>query len=94
MVTVDADLTAAAAEAGIDLTTDPVMKYLRAIKIVTSSSISVYFQDDAAVTDLVKKLEGKITYKGNDYDLGTEDVNAVIAQWKVLYGETKAKYQA
>ena len=94
MVTADADLTAAATEAGIDLTTDPVMKYLRAIKIVTSSSISVYFQDDAAVTDLVKKLEGKVTYKGNDYDLGTEDVNAVIAQWKVLYAETKAKYQA
>ena len=44
--------------------------------------------------DLVKKLEGKLTYKGNDYDLGGEDVNAVIAQWKVLYGETRAKYQA
>ena len=94
MVTVDADLTAAATEAGIDLTTDPVMKYLRAIKIITSSAISVYFQDDASVTDLVKKLEGKFTYKGNDYVLGGEDVNAVIAQWKVLYGETRAKYQA
>ncbi|CAE7513852.1 unnamed protein product, partial [Symbiodinium pilosum] len=54
----------------IDLTTDPVLKYLRAIKIITCSAISVYFQDDAAVTDLVKKLEGKFTYKGNDYDLG------------------------
>ena len=94
MLTIDADLTAAATEAGIDLTTDPVMKYLRAIKIITSSAISVYFQDDAAVTDLVKKLEGKVTYKGNDYDLGGEDVNAVIAQWKVLYGEARAKYQA
>ena len=94
MVTVDADLTAAATEAGIDLTTDPVLKYLRAIKIITCSAISVYFQDDAAVTDLVKKLEGKFTYKGNDYDLGGEDVNAVIAQWKVMYGETRAKYQA
>ena len=94
MVTMDADLTAAATEAGIDLTTDPVMKYLKAIKIMTSSAISVYFQDDASVVDLVKKLEGKLTYKGNDYDLGGEDVNAVMAQWKVLYGETRAKYQA
>ena len=60
MVTADADLTAAATEAGIDMTTDPVLKYLRAIRITTSSAISVYFQDDAAVTDLVKKIEGKI----------------------------------
>ena len=93
MVTADADLTAAAAEAGIDVTTDPVLKYLRAIRITTSSAISIYFQDDAAVTDLVKRIEGKITYKGHGYDLNGEDVNAVIAQWKVLYAEVRNKYQ-
>ena len=93
MVTADADLTAAATEAGIDMNTDPVLTYLRAIRITTSSAISIYFQDDAAVTDLVKKIEEKITYKGNDYDLNGEDVNAVIAQWKVLYAEVRNKYK-
>ena len=92
MVTADAEFIAAATEAEIDMTIDPILKYLRVIRITTSNAISVYFQDDAAVADLVKKIEEKILYTGNDYVLNSEDVNAVIAQWKVLSAEVRKKY--
>ena len=93
MVAADTGLTAAATEAGIDLATDPVLKYLRAIKITASSAISVYFQDDTGYRLGQEARKGKITYKGNDYDLSGEDVNTVTAQWKVLYAEIRAQYQ-
>ena len=94
MVTADADLNLAAQRAGVDLTSDPVMAYLKAIKVQTSSTIAVYFKDIAAVQTAIQKLAAGITIRGTEYKLGSEDPDAVAASWIVLYEIVKMKYQA
>ena len=95
MVTADADLNMAAQKAGVDLNAGPVMTYLKAIKIQTSSTIAVYFKDtDAVQQATVQKLVAGITVRGMDYKLGAEDPDAVTASWIVLYEIVKMKYQA
>ena len=94
MVTADADLNLAAQRAGVDLTSDPVMAYLKAIKVQTSSTIAVYFKDVPAVQTAIQKLAAGITIRGTEYKLGSEDPDAVAASWIVLYEIVKMKYQA
>ena len=83
MVTADADLNLAAQKAGVDLNADPVMAYLKAIKVQTSSTIAVYFKDVNAVQTAIQKLAAGITVRGTEYKLGTEDPDAVAASWIV-----------
>ena len=94
MVTADADLTAAAQKAGVDLATDPVMLYLKATKIQTSSSIAVYFKDIDAIQATVQKLVAGVNVRGAGCKLGTEDPDAINAAWIVRYEIVKMKYQA
>ena len=94
MVTADADLTLAAQRAGVDLSVDPVMVYLKAIKVQTSSTIAVYFKDVNAVQTTIQKLAAGITVRGTECKLGTEDPGAIAASWIVLYEIVKMKYQA
>ena len=77
MVTADADLNLAAQRAGVNLTSDPVMAYLKAIKVQTSSTIAVYFKDVPAVQTTIQKLAAGINVRGTEYKLGSEDPDAV-----------------
>ena len=78
----------------MDLSVDPVMVYLKAIKVQTSSTIAVYFKDVNAVQTTIQKLAAGITVRGTEYKLGTEDPDAIAASWIVLYEIVKMKYQA
>ena len=78
----------------MDLNADPVMAYLKAIKVQTSSTIAVYFKDVNAVQTTIQKLTAGITVRGTEYKLGTDDPDAIAASWIVLYEIVKAKYQA
>ena len=78
----------------MDLNADPVMAYLKAIKVQTSSTVAVYFKDVNAVQTAIQKLAAGITVRGTEYKLGTEDPGAVAASWIVLYEIVKMKYQA
>ena len=79
----------------VDLNADPVMAYLKAIKVQTSSTIAVYFKDVNAVQTTIQKLTAGITVRGTEYKLGTDDPDAIAASWIVLYEiVVKAKYQA
>ena len=70
------------------------MAYLKAIKVQTSSTITVYFKDVPAVQTTIQKLAAGINVRGTEYKLGSEEPDAVAASWIVLYEIVKMKYQA
>ena len=82
-----------AGHVGIDLTKDPVMKYLKALRITTVSTIAVYLKDTSSIRDLVTKLNGKTQLKGTDYDLDNKDPDAITAQWTVFLSIAQQEFQ-
>ena len=82
-----------ARNAGIDLSKNLAMKYLKALRITTVSTIAVYPKDSSSIQDLVTKLDGKTTFKGKDYDLENEDADATTAQWTVFLNLAQQGFQ-
>ena len=82
-----------ARQAGIDLTKDPVMKYLKALRTTTVSAIAVYLQDSSSVRDLITKLDGTTTPKNQNYDLENEDADATTAPWTVFLNLAQQEFQ-
>ena len=82
-----------ARQAGTDLSKDPVMNYLKALRVTTVGTIAVYLKDTSSIRDLVTKLAGKTQVKGTDYDLANEDPDVVAAQWAVFLGIAQQEFQ-
>ena len=69
------------------------MKYLKALRITTVSTIAVYLKDSSSIRDLVTKLDGKTQLKGTDYDLDNEDPDAITAQSAVFLSIAQQEFQ-